>query len=89
MRTYLLIGCIMAVIACIVDLCAIYCVRKSGRFYTTHGYNQLIGGVLIAWFFWPIWIAWSIYVLVLKLTDIDKLIELEDDLANEMTEEES
>lgn len=88
MRTYLLIGCIMAAIACIINLYVIYVAKKHGKYYTIKGYNQLIAGVFIAWFFWPIWIAWAIYVLVLRLTNTDKLYELDDRIINDMTEEE-
>ncbi len=89
MRTYLLIGCIMAAIACIIALCAIIYVKSEGKHYTMHGYNVLISGILLAWFFWPVYIAWILYLLILKFTNTDRLHEIEYEMEEETTEEES
>lgn len=88
MRTYLLIGGIMAIIDCILAICAIFWVKSDKRQYTMHGYNVLISSVLIAWFFWPVWIAWIAYVSILMFTDNDKYESLVVEIKENTTEEE-
>lgn len=88
MRTYLLIGGIMAVIACIICLGLIYCANKTGESYSRHGYNLLISGVFLFWFLWPIQVIWIIYLLFLRITNTNKLKNLERDIHEELTSEE-
>ena len=59
MRTYLLIGGIMAAIACI-----------------------------LFWFLWPIQVVWIVYLLFLRITNKNKLNNLECDIHEELTSEE-
>ncbi len=89
MRTYLIIGCIAAIIQIALVLSAIHKMSKNGRYYTTRGYNELIGGVLIAWFLWPLWIAYVTIVCCLYFFKPNTFNELEHDIVEDMTEKES